>query len=222
MENESNGLFWEETSSVSQDFAFSLGEAELHNFQTFEHSNESELDEPPLLDELKIYPRQIVEKSLAVLNPFHARSFKDTPDCLFKENDLAGPLVFLLVLAVCLSISNSKIEFGNIYRLSVVSIVAMYCLIYLMGQTGESFVSISGVSSVLGYSLLPIVCLSIVSMLIPLNNCYGMVFTGAAIVLASSKSSKMFCLMTGDPNQRCLLAYPSALLYLQFALLILF
>ncbi|XP_058063724.1 protein YIPF5 homolog [Anopheles bellator] len=186
------------------------------------HIGESEFDEAPLLDELEIYPQRILQKSLAVLNPFHATSFKDTTDYLFKESDLAGPILLLLVLAACLSISNSKAQFGYIYGLSAISVVVMYCLIYLMGHLVESFVSISGIASVLGYSMLPIVCLSIVSVMIPLNNFYGVVITGAAIALASMNSSKMFCLMTGDPHQRYLLAYPCALLYAIFSLLVLF
>jgi hypothetical protein len=35
-------------------------------------------------------------------------------------------------------------------------------------------------------------------------------------------SSRIFCLMTGDQNQRYLIAYPCALIYVIFALLVLF
>lgn len=41
-------------------------------------------DEPPLLEELEIYPTRIIEKSLAVLNPFHSRGLSNDAEFLFK------------------------------------------------------------------------------------------------------------------------------------------
>ncbi|XP_035778716.1 protein YIPF5-like [Anopheles albimanus] len=183
---------------------------------------DSEFDEPPLLDELEIYPRRILEKSLAVLKLFHTNGVNDTSDYWFKETDLAGPILFCLVLAACLSISDSKAQFGYIYGLSAISVMVMYCLIYLMGHKPESFVSMAGVASVLGYSMLPIVGLSIVAVIFSMNNQYGMVVAGLAILVASMSASKFFCMMTGDPHQRYLLAYPCGLLYAIFSLLVLF
>ncbi|XP_050101130.1 protein YIPF7 [Anopheles aquasalis] len=186
------------------------------------HNEGSEFDEPPLLDELEIYPRRILEKSLAVLKLFHTNGINDTSDYWFKETDLAGPILFCLVLAACLSISDSKAQFGYIYGLSAISVMVMYCLIYLMGHKPESFVSMAGVASVLGYSMLPIVGLSIVAVIFSMNNQYGMVVAGLAILVASMSASKFFCMMTGDPHQRYLLAYPCGLLYAIFSLLVLF
>uniref|UniRef100_A0A182NC49 Protein YIPF n=1 Tax=Anopheles dirus TaxID=7168 RepID=A0A182NC49_9DIPT len=183
----------------------------------------NEFDEPPLLDELEIYPRRIVEKSFAMLNPFQrAEALGDSADYLFKETDLAGPILFCLSLAACLSISNSKAQFGYIYGLSTISVLVMFCLISLMCNVLESHVTVSAVASVLGYSMLPIVFLSLIGVFASLNNLYGMLLAGAAILLATIGSSRIFCLMTGDPHQRYLIAYPCGLIFTTFSLLVLF
>uniref|UniRef100_A0A8W7NZJ2 Protein YIPF n=1 Tax=Anopheles coluzzii TaxID=1518534 RepID=A0A8W7NZJ2_ANOCL len=183
----------------------------------------TEFDEPPLLDELEIYPRRIMEKAAAVLNPFQgAGLLVDSPVYLFKETDLAGPIAFCLTLAACLSISDSKAQFGYIYGLSTISVLAMYCLIWLMCHAVESHVTVSGVASVLGYSMLPVVFLAIIGMFTSLNKFYGMLLAGLSILLETLYSSGMFCLMTGDPHQRYLLAYPATLLFTIFLMLVLF
>ncbi|XP_052889897.1 protein YIPF5 homolog [Anopheles moucheti] len=183
----------------------------------------TEFDEPPLLEELEIYPRRILEKAVGVLNPFQSCvTTADTPDYLFQETDLAGPIMFCLTLAACLSISNSKAQFGYIYGLSTISVLAMYCLIWLMCQGDVWHVTVSGVASVLGYSMLTVVFLAVIGLFTSLNNLHGMMLAGTSILLATVHSSRMFCLMTGDPNQRYLLAYPCSLLYTIFAMLVLF
>ncbi|CAH1399098.1 unnamed protein product [Nezara viridula] len=55
-------------------------------------------DEPPLLEELGIFPEQIAERVLVVLDPFHS----SVP---LGEYDLGGPLVFCLILGVTMLIS---------------------------------------------------------------------------------------------------------------------
>lgn len=71
-------------------------------------------------------------------------------------------------------------------------------------------------------SILPIVWLSIIGVFFSLNTHFGLVLAGAAVFLATAASSRIFCLMTGDPHQRFLIAYPCALVYIIFALLVLF
>lgn len=182
----------------------------------------TEFDEPPLLDELEIYPARIMEKSLAVLNPFHKQGLADDPEYLFKETDLAGPIAFCLALAACLFVAGAKAEFGYIYGLSIISVLVMYFLISLMCYTTENYVSLTAVASILGYSILPIVWLSILGVFVSLNTSWGLLLAGVAILLSTTASSRIFCLMTGDPNQRFLIAYPCGLVYVIFALLVLF
>jgi protein YIPF5/7 len=182
----------------------------------------NEFDEPPLLDELEIYPSRILEKSLAVLNPFHKKGVADDPEYLFLETDIAGPIAFCLGMAACLFVSGNKAQFGYVYGLSIMSVLVMFTLISLMCNTTQNYVTISAVASILGYSILPIVWLSIIGVFFSLNTHIGMVLAGAAILLATAAASRVFCLMTGDPHQRFLIAYPCALVYVIFALLVLF
>jgi hypothetical protein len=196
-----------------------------NNFQSEEARREpTEFDEPPLLEELEIFPERILQKSLAVLNPFHSKGLADDADYLFKENDLAGPIAFCLALAVCLFLSGSKIQFGYIYGLSMISVIMMYILMQLMvtSTSTENYITVSSVASILGYSILPIVWLSILGIFIALNTKLGMILAGLAVFLATAAASRIFCLMTGDQNQRFLLAYPCCLVYLIFVLLVLF
>lgn len=171
---------------------------------------------------MEIYPARILEKSLAVLNPFHKKGLADDPEYLFKETDLFGPITFCLGLAACLFLSGAKVQFGYIYGLSIISVLMMYLLITLMCYTTENYVSLTAVASILGYSILPIVWLSILGVFFSLKTAVGMIFATVAIVLSTTASSRIFCLMTGDPNQRFLIAYPCALVYVIFALLVLF
>ncbi|XP_053691553.1 protein YIPF7 [Sabethes cyaneus] len=182
----------------------------------------NEFDEPPLLDELEIYPQRILEKSLAVLNPFHAQGLVDNPEYFFKETDLAGPIAFCLTLAACLFVTGSKAQFGYIYGLCVISVVVMYALITLMCNSSENNVTITAVASILGYSILPIVWLSILGIFFSLNTTFGIALAACAIFLSTMSCSRIFCIMTGDSHQRYLLAYPCALVYIIFTLLVLF
>lgn len=183
---------------------------------------QTEYDEPPLLEELEIYPERIIEKSLAVLNPFHAQELSKNPAYLFVETDLAGPIMFCLTLAASLFLSGSKAHFGYIYGLSVISVIVMYILITLMCNTMEHYISITAVASILGYSILPIVWLSILGIFLSLNSAFGIALCVLAVALATMGASNIFCLMTGDPKQRLLLAYPCSLVYVIFVLLVLF
>jgi hypothetical protein len=176
------------------------------------------------MEELEIFPERILQKSLAVLNPFHSKGLADDAEYLFKENDLAGPIAFCLALAVCLFLSGSKVQFGYIYGLSMISVILMYILLQLMvtSTSTETYITMSSVASILGYSILPIVWLSILGIFFALNSKLGMILAGLAVFLATAAASRIFCLMTGDQNQRFLLAYPCCLVYLIFVLLVLF
>lgn len=98
----------------------------------------------------------------------------------------------------------------------------MYALLKLMCLTNDTPISIMNVASILGYSIAPIVCLSSLGVFYSLNNKFGMIMAAFAILMSTSASSRIFCLITGDPKQRFLLAYPSALVYIIFTLLVLF
>lgn len=167
-----------------------------------------------------------MEKSMAVLNPFHTKGLTDEADYLFKENDLAGPIAFYLALAFCLFLSDTRKDiFGYVYGLSIISVILMYVLLQLMCTTitqSQSYITLISVASILGYSILPLVGLGFLGIFTPLNNKMGVILAGGAVFMSTAASSRIFCLMTGDPNQRYLIAYPCALTYVIFALLVLF
>lgn len=177
-------------------------------------------DELPLLEELEIYPTQILEKTKAVLNPFQS---SENDIKFLSESDLAGPIGFYLALAFCLFLSDTRKDiFGYVYGLSIISVIFMYILLNLMSLKNDSPISIINVASILGYAVAPIVFLSFLGMFYSLKNKFGFILALFAIFMSTSASSRIFCLVTGDSKQRYLLAYPSALVYVIFTLLVLF
>lgn len=184
-------------------------------------ASDSEFDEPPLLEELEIYPDRIMEKVFAVLNPFHSHSLADDAEFLAKDSDLAGPITFCLALAVCLFVSGNKAHFGYIYGISVMSCLLMYCLLNLM-STQNSLFSLTSVGSILGYCLLPIVALSVLGVVVSFQGLVGVFLSLFAVLWSSIASSRLFVAMSGDNEQRPLIAYPCALVYGVFALLVVF
>ncbi|XP_034828714.1 protein YIPF5 [Maniola hyperantus] len=181
----------------------------------------SEFDEPPLLDELEIYPDRILEKTLAVLNPFHGQSKADDANFLLRDTDIAGPIAFCLALAVCLFLSGNKAHFGYVYGLSVMSVILMYCLLSLMSHTEGVFTLLS-VASVLGYCMLPMVVLACLGIFLSLEGTIGLSLSAAAVIWSALSASRLFVTMSGDFEQRPLIAYPCALVNGVFALLVLF
>lgn len=170
-------------------------------------------DEPPLMEELGINFDHIWQKTMAVLNPV------TKPDtALMQDTDLAGPLVFCLAFGGSLLLSG-KVHFGYIYGISILGCLAMYCLLNLMSMLG---VSASCVVSILGYCLLPMVLLSFLSVVLSLQGLLGTVFTAITVLWCSVSASKLFVSALSMDQQQLLIAYPCALVYGVFALLIVF
>ena len=179
-----------------------------------------EEDEPPLLEELGIDPDRIIQKTLAVMNPFHRRGQTDDANYLTQDSDLAGPVAFCLVLAGCLLLAGSKAHFGYVYGLAVTSCLLMYLLQSLMSSTGN--ITLSSVASVLGYCLLPVDVLAGLSIFTTLRGPIGMMIAALAVAWATLSASRLFCAMSGEEKQRLLIAYPCVLLYGVFTLIVIF
>nr|CAJ2475395.1 unnamed protein product [Leishmania braziliensis] len=109
-------------------------------------------DDLPLLEELGIFPRRILDKARAVLNPF-----KPIGVDVAKDTDLAGPIFFAFSLAVLLSL-RGKIQFSAIYGLFVLGVGFFKMLLSLMQPRGD--VPLQFVASMIGYGLLPTVLLA--------------------------------------------------------------
>jgi len=170
-------------------------------------------DEPPLLEELGINPDHILQKTLAVLNPFRV-----TDAAILQDTDLAGPLAFILAFGGFLLLSG-KVHFSYIYGIGVFGCVAIYALLNLMAVSG---VSVGVTISVLGYCLLPMVGLSGFSILFSLQGVIGILLTTVSILWCSLSASKLFVTALAMDHQQPLVAYPCALLYGIFALLTIF
>lgn len=179
-----------------------------------------EEDEPPLLEELGIAPDRIMQKTLAVLNPFHRRGPIDDANYLLQDSDLAGPVAFCLALAAFLLLAGSKAHFGYVYGLAVTSCILMYILQSLMSSTSN--ITLASVASVLGYCLLPVVALAGFSIFTTLRGPVGLLIAAFAVAWSSLSASRLFSTMSGEENQRLLIAYPCFLLYGVFTLIVVF
>ena len=86
----------------------------------------------------------------------------------------------------------------------------------------EKGVELEKVASVLGYSLLPIVILSGVSILVSLSGTIGLVVSGLSVLWCAFSASGMFVSVLDMKEQRLLVAYPVGLLYSAFAMVTVF
>lgn len=173
-----------------------------------------------MLEELGIDPDRILQKTLAVLNPFHRRGQTDDANYLLQDSDLAGPVAFCLILAAFLLFAGSKAHFGYVYGLAVTSCILMYILQSLMSNSSN--VTLSSVASVLGYCLLPVVVLAGCSVFTTLRGPIGLLLAVLSVSWASLSASRLFSTMSGEEDQRLLIAYPCLLLYGVFTLIIIF
>lgn len=77
-------------------------------------------------------------------------------------------------------------------------------------------------ASVLGYCLLPLVGISLVGTVLPMDTLMGYILTSAAIVWCTFSSSAMFCAVGRMSSMRALVAYPLALFYCGFGIMSIF
>ncbi|KAJ2453397.1 hypothetical protein EV183_002254 [Coemansia sp. RSA 2336] len=171
-------------------------------------------NEPPLMEELGINFQHIKSKTLAVLNPFKPLDTK-----IYDDSDMAGPLLFILVLGTFLLLSG-KSQFGYIYGVALLGTVGIWTILNLMSQGG---IEVMRTASILGYCLLPIVFLGSIGLGVDLKT--GQLGTIAAIlpiVWSTYSSATMFVTVLSMSEQRLLVAYPVCLFYTSFALLTVF
>ncbi|KAJ1974923.1 hypothetical protein H4R35_003386 [Dimargaris xerosporica] len=169
--------------------------------------------EAPLMEELGINFGHVRTKSWTVLNPMRA-----IPRDLMDDADMAGPLLFCLLFGTFLLFSG-KAHFGYIYGVGLLGCLSVYLLLNLMSESG-----IDGyrTTSVLGYSLLPLVILSGISMLLKLSSTIGYILSSMAVLWCTFSASTLFVTTLSMSNQRLLVAYPVGLFYTCFALMTVF
>jgi hypothetical protein len=189
------------------------------------YSDDDFANEPPLLEELGIHPEHIFTKVKAVVLPFSrvwGNSAMLDPSVIVEDADLAGPAVFGLALGGELLLTG-KIHFGYIYGFFLSGCLAMTLLINLLSP--KQSVSFWVVTSILGYSLIPVNVLAAVKIL--LVNLFHLStlgqILGAGVVCWSTYSSTRLLEKGCDlRDQRYLLAYPLAMVYTAFVLITIF
>ncbi|PAV68703.1 hypothetical protein WR25_15134 isoform A [Diploscapter pachys] len=153
-------------------------------------------NEPPLLEELGINFSHIREKTVAVLNPTGTASAE-----VIEDQDLAGPLVFCLLFGAALLL-HGKMSFGFIYGIGGLGCVGMCALMNLMAA--DKTISFTCTASVLGYCLLPMALLSLVSAVLSFQGILGYSISALAVLWCSSSSSKLFVIALSMHQQRLL------------------
>jgi len=172
-------------------------------------------DEEPLLDELGIHPDQIWSKIRSVLNPFRVNH------TIHKDSDLSGP--GLLYMAFCLfQLLAGKIQFGVILGWIVVSSIFLYVVFNMLaGRTGN--LDLHTCTSVVGYSMLPVVIFSAISLFLPQGGFVGLAIAAVFVLWATRASTGLVVSLTdGGDEHRGLIAYACFLIYTLFSLLVIF
>ncbi|XP_062117578.1 uncharacterized protein LOC133831335 [Humulus lupulus] len=172
-------------------------------------------DEEPLLDELGIHPDQIWKKTKSILNPFRVNPV------VYKDSDLSGPI--LLYMSLCLfQLLAGKIQFGVILGWIVVSSIFLYVVFNMLaGRNGN--LDLHTCTSVVGYSMLPVVILSAASLFVPQGGVVRFGVAGVFVIWATRVcTGLMVSLADGGDEHRGLIAYAALLIYTLFSLLVIF
>ncbi|KAF4355057.1 hypothetical protein CsatB_016550 [Cannabis sativa] len=172
-------------------------------------------DEEPLLDELGIHPDQIWKKTKSILNPFRVNPV------VYKDSDLSGPI--LLYMSLCLfQLLAGKIQFGVILGWIVVSSIFLYVVFNMLaGRNGN--LDLHTCTSVVGYSMLPVVILSAASLFVPQGGVLRFGVAGVFVLWATRVcTGLMVSLADGGDEHRGLIAYAALLIYTLFSLLVIF
>lgn len=179
-----------------------------------EEEEEDYENEAPLLEELGIRFDHIWDKTKVVINPT-----KDVNEHMLDDADIAGPLVYCLLLGSCLLLSG-KVQFGIVYGFSLAGCLSLYTTINLL-HSGEGL-DLWKTCSVLGYCLLPVVGLAAISILISLKGLLGFILGVSVMIWCSYSATRLLESKLNLTEQKWLVAYPVALFYSCFILITVF
>lgn len=172
-------------------------------------------DEPPLLEELGINFQHIKSKTLAVLNPFNRIITSD----IMADSDLAGPILFVLLFGTLLLLAG-KVQFGYIYGVGLFGTISLHYLFKYMSNDVQ--LDLVRSASVIGYCLLPLVLISVIGVVISLDNLIGYIISGFAVLWCTYSASGFYVATLKLHNVRPLIAYPLGMFYTVFALMAIF
>jgi len=170
-------------------------------------------EELPLWEELGIDPDLIKTKALSIILR------RKLDDRLVKDEDLGGPFVFCILLGITLLFQGGKLHFGYIFGYSILGSLALYILLNLMT---EQSIGLYHTMSVLGYCLIPMIFLALTSIIFPPTGIIGFLIAVSIIGFCTQSASLLFVKVLQTADQRYLFAYPIALLYACFALIVMF
>ncbi|KAJ7565530.1 hypothetical protein O6H91_02G064100 [Diphasiastrum complanatum] len=172
-------------------------------------------DEAPLLEELGINPRQIAQKTFAVLNPLRANAD------LHEDGDLSGPFVFCLLFGLCQLLAG-KFHFGIILGWGSLASLFLYVVFNLLaGRNGS--LDLYRCCSLVGYCVIPMIIFSALSIFIPQGG--PLSFTlGLLTILWCTRSctSLLVVLAPCADEHKFLVAYACVIIYSAFAMLVIF
>lgn len=178
-------------------------------------SSSSFEDELPLLDELGINTRQIWRKTLSILNPIRVNTG------LHEDADLSGPFLFIMAFGL-FQLLAGKFHFGIILGWVTVAALFIYAVFNMLaGRNGN--LDLYRCLSLIGYSLLPVVIFSALSLFLPRGGV--LIFAmGTVFVLWSTRVCTLLLveLASSGEEHRGLIAYACWLVYMLFSLLVIF
>lgn len=175
------------------------------------------------------------KKTLTILNPL-----AQIDQHIMDESDLAGPIVFVLFGTFLLL--SGKVHFGYIYSLALIGSLSLHTSFSLMSppplnhtsshinhqmhqQQSSSLASsltYPWSTSVLRYYLLPLLVLSLVGAVVPMDSVPGYFLSTATIGWCTCSSSGMFCAVGRMKSMRGLVAHPLGLIYVGFGIMCIF
>lgn len=170
-------------------------------------------DDIPLLEELGINFSHIYGKTIAVIYPY-----KRISEEIAEDADLAGPVIFALLLGSCLLLTG-KVHFGYIYGFSAFGSVSFNAVLSLLHHRQLTYWT---TCSVLGYCLLPVILLAACSIVLSLKGVLGLLLSVAAITWSSYSAVRMLDAKLKLLDQYWLVVYPLVLLYSCFTLITIF
>lgn len=178
-------------------------------------------NEPPLLEELDINFSHILGKTKAVLKPFGKSTNQEYENELMLDNDLTGPIFFLICLG-CSLLLQGKIQFGYIYGFGIFCCIALYTLLNLLSPPDSPSIDFWLVVSTLGYCLLPVVLVAVVGIVFTMTGWVGTITAMLAVGWCTYTATRNFEAALKMQKQRYLIAYPIGLLYSCFVLIAMF
>ncbi|KAJ7974898.1 Protein YIPF [Quillaja saponaria] len=171
-------------------------------------------EEPPLLEELGINTKQICSKTISILNPFRA-----TPN-LHDDADLSGPFLFLMAFGL-FQLLAGKIHFGIILGWVTVAAFFLYVVFNMLaGRQGT--LDLYRCLSLIGYCMLPMVILSAFSLFIPQGGLVNFAMAAVFVIWSTRVCTRLLVEVARWDEHRRLVAYACFLIYMLFALLIVF